>query len=166
MADGLSTKTKELTLQDPLNVEFQFVRRPAPVPAVLRPEWCISSLLLALRQCWGNRATRRQLHVLNWALRTPEARATFAQIIGGNIRPDEAIVRFDPVVDRALQFAEGEKLVTASGDLILMTRKGEDFVRKLIRNTDCMVAEKEFLSSLGRKLTQVRVDAFLSWKTK
>ncbi len=153
-------------MQDPLDVGFEFDRRPTPVPAALRPEWRIASLLLALRQCWGNRATRRQLHVLNWALRTPEARATFAHVIAGNIRPDEAIVRFDPVVDRALQFAEGEKLITTSGEVVILTSRGSEFVQKLLHNKDCMQVEKEFLSSLGRKLTQAQVDAFLSLEAR
>jgi len=87
-------------------------------------------------------------------------------VIAGNIRPDEAIVRFDPVVDRALQFAEGEKLVTTSGEVVLLTNRGSEFVQKLLRQKECMVIEKEFLASLGRKLTQAQVDAFLSLEMK
>jgi hypothetical protein len=147
---------------DPLDVVFDFTRRPIPVPAILRPEWRISSLLLALSQCWGNRATRRQLHVLNWAIRTPEARTTFLRVIAGDMRPDEAIVRFDPVVERALQFAVGEVLVSLSGEYVLLTEKGQEFVKRLTKQKDCMIAEKQFLSSVGRKLTQVQVESFLA----
>ena len=150
-------------MKDPLDVPFEFVRRPAPVPPYLRPEWRIALLLLALHKCWGNRATRRQLHVLNWGLKTSETRATFAQVLAGRVRPDEAIVRFDPVVDRALQFAEGEKLVTTSGEAVILTEKGQDLVKKLMLNKECLVSEKEFLASLGGKLSQARVDAFLAW---
>jgi len=153
-------------MQDPLNVPFDFVRRPTPVLATLRPEWRIASLLLTLYQCWGNRATRRQLHVLNWALRTPEARQAFVHVIAGNLRPDEAIVRFDPVVDRALQFASGELLVITSGEMVFLTGKGEQFVKLLMKQKECMVVEKKFLASLGRKLTQVQVDAFLTLEAK
>ena len=153
-------------MTDPLDIAFDFVRRPTPVLASLRPEWRIASLLLALRQCWGSKATRRQLHVLNWALRTPEARATFKQVLGGRLRPDEAIVRFDPVVERALQFAAGEKLITVSGELVILTQKGDIFVKSLMRNADCMTVEKEFLGSLGGKLTQKQVETFLAWETR
>jgi hypothetical protein len=149
-------------MKDPLNVPFDFVRRPTPVPPDLRPEWRIASLLLALRQCWGNKATRRQLHVLNWALRTAEARAAFVHVIAGNVRPDEAIVRFDPVVDRALQFAEGEKLITSTGELIIVTDRGNELVKRILKNNDCMLVEKDFLSSLGHKITQKQVEAFLA----
>ena len=147
---------------DPLDVVFDFTRRPIPVPAILRPEWRISSLLLALSQCWGNRATRRQLHVLNWAIRTPEARTTFLRVIAGDLRPDEAIVRFDPVVERALQFAIGEAVVFVSGDVVFLTDKGQEFVKRLMKQKDCMIAEKQFLSAVGRKLTQLQVESFLA----
>ncbi len=153
-------------MSDPLDVGFTFERRPAPVPAVLRPEWRISSLLLTLHQCWGSRATRRQLHVLNWAIRTTEARTTFLRVISGNIRPDEAFVRFDPVLDRALHFAAGESLISISGDVVLLTDKGEQFIKRLLREKECMAEEKSFLSSIGRKLTQVQVDAFLSLESR
>lgn len=161
MANGMSTRPEGLAVPGPLDIGFTFERRPAPVPATLRPEWRISSLLLTLHQCWGNRATRRQLHVLNWAIRTPGARTTFLHVISGNVRPDEAIVRFDPVLDRALHFAGGELLVAISGEMVLLTDKGEQFVKRLLKQKECMVEEKSFLSSIGRKLTQVQVEAFL-----
>jgi hypothetical protein len=151
---------------DPLDVGFTFERRPVPVPAALRPEWRIASLLLTLHKCWGNRATKRQVHVLNWGIRTEEARETFLHVIAGNVRPDEAIVRFDPVVDRALQFAAGESLVTMSGDMVLLTEKGEQFVKRLLKDKDCMIEEKSFLSAVGGKLTQLQVDAFLTLETR
>jgi hypothetical protein len=119
-----------------------------------------------MAECWGNRATRRQLHDLNWGIRTPEARATFLRVINGTVAPDEAIVRFDPVVDRALHFAAGEGLVTVSGEFVILTEKGETFVQQLLRNKQCMAEEKTFLSAIGRKLTQVQVEAFLTLEAR
>jgi len=149
-------------VRDPLDVGFTFDRRPAPIPAALRPEWRIAVLLLTLQQCWGSRATRRQLHVLNWAIRTPETRETFLHVLTGTLRPDEAVVRFDPVVDRALQFAAGESLITMSGDMVFLTEKGEQLVKHINKDKDCIAEEKSFLAAIGKKLTQVQVDAFFA----
>ncbi len=148
-------------MRDLLDVGFTFQRRPAPVPAILRPEWRIASLILCLKQCWGNRATRRQLHVLSWAIRTSESRNIFLNVISGILRPDDAIVRFDPVVDRALHFAYGEGLVTVSGDMVFLTDAGEQFAREVLESKETMIQQKEFLKSIGRKLTQTQVEAFL-----
>ena len=80
----------------------------------------------------------------------------------GALRPDEAIVRFDPVVDRALQFAAGESLVTMLGDMVFLTNKGEQFVKRINKDKQCLTEEKSFLAAIGKKLTQVQVDAFLA----
>jgi hypothetical protein len=91
-----------------------------------------------------------------------EARATFLRVIAGDLAPDEAIVRFDPVVDRALHFAAGEGLITVSGEMIILNEKGDTFVKQLLQNKECMVDEKAFLAAIGRKLTQVQIEAFLT----
>jgi hypothetical protein len=83
-------------------------------------------------------------------------------VITGNLRPDEAIVRFDPVVDRGLEFAVGELLVTISGDMVFLTEKGEQFVKRLNKDKQCLAEEKSFLAAIGKKLTQVQVEAFLT----
>ena len=146
-------------MDDLLAVPFRFVRRPGPVPASLRPEWRIAAVLLTLRYCWANKATRRQLHVMNWALRTPDARQIFRRVLDGTMRPDEAIVRFDPAVERALQFAKGEALILAAGEFVALTPRGDRFVDTLLRTKDCMDDEKAFLKTVG-KLSQRKVNAF------
>jgi len=146
---------------DPLDVPFDFVERPDPIPATLRPAWRIASLLLCLVQCRGGKANRKQLHVLNWAARNTEARRIFLKVLEGTVSPDEAIVRFDPVLDRAVQFALGEKLVFQSGDLLVISPMGETLVRAIMQDRECMVDEKDFLRQIGRKLTQSQVEALI-----
>lgn len=145
--------------RDPLNVRFDFTERPSPIPAILRPAWRITSLLLCLAQCRAGKANRKQLHVLNWAARNSEAQKTFLKVLDGTMDPDEAIVRFDPVLDRAVHFAVGEQLVFQSGDQLVMTAKGESLVKAVMKDRECMTEEKEFLRKIGRKLTQAQVEA-------
>jgi hypothetical protein len=146
---------------DPLDVLFDFVDRPDPVPATLRPAWRIASLLLCLSQCRGGKANRKQLHVLNWAARNADAQRIFLKVLEGSINPDEAIVRFDPVMDRAVQFAVGEKLAFQGGEFLAISPKGEALVKAIMQDRDCMVEEKLFLSKIGRKLTQAQVEAWI-----
>jgi hypothetical protein len=162
MAHGVPTRSKGVKMTvDPLDVPFDFVERPDPIPATLRPAWRIASLLLCLVQCRGARANRKQLHVLNWAARNTEARRIFLKILEGSVSPDEAIVRFDPVLDRAVQFSIGEKLVSQSGELLEITPKGEAFVKAIMQDRDCMVDEKLFLERIGRKLSQTQVEVLI-----
>ena len=148
-------------MDDPFDITFAFSRKPVPIPALLRPELRIALLLLCLSRCWGERATRRHLHVLNWAVRTPEAQHAFANVIGGHLRPDAAIVRFDPILDRALQYAEGEKLVLTIGDMVHLQPKGSEFVKRMQRDKECLAQEKAFLSEFTRKFTRDQLDSFI-----
>jgi hypothetical protein len=151
-------------LDSELNVSFDFLERPYPTSADLRPEWRIGTILLSLKKCWANRANLRQLHVLNWAMRTPESRTTLIRILNGELSPDEAIVRFDPTLERALRFAEGEKLIVITGEVVFLTDKGETFVNRINSDEDCLRWEKDFLTQIQGKLSQKRVDAFLNWE--
>jgi hypothetical protein len=147
-----------------LDVPFEFVERPAPLGADMRPAWRIAVLVLVLRKCWGNRATIRQLHVLNWAIRTPEAREAFLQIINGELPPDKATVRFEPSLQRALALAAAEKLCVRVGDKIQLATKGEVLAQSLLAESNVLTDEKEFLDKIRGKITQQRVDALLSWE--
>ena len=154
----------ENILDSELSVAFDFRERPYPVSADLRPEWRIGTILVSLRKCWANQANLRQLHVLNWAIRTPESRDTLVRIFNGELSPDEAIVRFDPTLERALRFAEGEKLITISGDVVSLADKGLTLVNKIDADENCLRWEKDFLSQIKVKISQARVDAFLKWE--
>ncbi len=149
-------------MADPFDISFNFSRKPVPIPALLRPELRIALILLCLSRCWGERATHRHLHVLNWAVRTPEARLTFRKVINGYVRPDVAIVRFDPILDRALQYAEGEKLILTSGDMVHLQPKGSIYLKKLQHEKECMLQEKAFLTEFTKKFTKDQLDSFVS----
>jgi hypothetical protein len=155
---------EEKFLDSELESRFDFLERPSPVSADLRPEWRIGTILLGLTKCRGSRANLRQLHVLNWAIRTPASRRTLIRIFNGELSPDEAIVRFDPTLERALRFAEGEKLIYISGEVVALTDRGESMVKKINADDKCLAWEKDFLDQIKAKISQKRVDAFLSWQ--
>lgn len=147
-----------------LDVPFDFNERPVPLGADMRPVWRIGVLALILRKCWGNRASIRQLHVLNWAVRTPEAREAFLQVINGELPPDKATVRFEPSLQRAVAFAAAEKLCLRVGDRIQLTAKGEELAQSVVADSNLLVDEKEFLDKIRGKISQQRVDALLMWE--
>ena len=149
-----------------LDVAYTFQLRPIPLPANLRAELRIALLLLTLDQCHSKRATRKHLHVLNWAIRDFKGKAAFTRVLSGERTPDEAIVRFDPVLDRALDLAIGEKLVFLSGDTVFVTPKGELLLKEIKRAKDLLLKEKEFLASIGRKLTKQMLDTFVARNTR
>jgi hypothetical protein len=146
-----------------LEVPFSFKRRPPAIPGDLRPIWRISALVLILEKCRGQRASLRQLHVMNWAIRTGQNRRTFLKAVEGHHDLEHPIVRFEPSLNRAIDFAIGEGLAERSGDRILLSDKGKQFATALNRAEDLLVSEKAFLRQIEGKITQQVIDRVLQW---
>src|SRR5947209_6297674 len=100
------------TLELALDREFTFKHRPTPLACDLRPEWRLHLLVLLVDHCWAGRASIQQLEVLDWAIRTQQTREALLQFIDGERTPNQTIVRYDPSLNRAVDFAFAEDLLT------------------------------------------------------
>lgn len=150
-----------------LDVPFTFHRRPSPLPADLRPDWRVSLLTLILSKCWGNRASLKQLHVLNWAIRSPMTRNAFLEFLKGSKQPDLPVVRFEPSLDRALSFGVGEKLMeTADGVSFALTEKGGSLAERILKTEEWFAPEKQFLAQVPGKLSQRQIENILEIETQ
>jgi hypothetical protein len=68
---------------------FRFTRKPMPIAAELRPDWKMAALLLILQlSSHGGKSSLKRLHILNWAIRSPEFREEFEKV-----RANPAVVR-------------------------------------------------------------------------
>ena len=88
------------------------------------------------------------------------------------------IVRYDPSLNRAVEFALAEGLVQRSEQpqfdstsesspapyRIALTAKGRQLVQELLKEDDCLQTEKEFLKEIGRKVTQKQVQSLFTWE--
>src|SRR5262245_35090316 len=99
-----------------LKSEFVFTRRPAAIPADLRLGWRIGLLVLLLSKCCrAGRTTLARLHVHSWAIRNKANKDNLSAVIAGDIPPDALLVRVEPSLSRAVEFAIGEGLVQRIG---------------------------------------------------
>lgn len=144
-----------------LDAPFTFTERPVPTPAELRPQWRTTLVCLIVDACWGKRASWHQLHVLNWATRSPVTRATYERLHQLQARPDDVVVRYDPSLDRAIDLALGERfLERKGGDIVALTARGKGVVARL-SGEDALVEEKRFLGQV-RPVTQAFVEQLLA----
>jgi hypothetical protein len=137
---------------DDLETAFVFRSRPKSIPGDLRPLWRIGIILLILRLAsWGKKSSLGRLHVLNWAIRTEENREELEEVIAGNISPDTVIVRIEPSLNRAIDFAHGEGLLEfVSGDRVQLTPIGKSATNKLLNQDNLFREEKLFLRRIGK----------------
>ena len=77
------------------------------------------------------------------------------------------LVRFDPVVNRAIKYAVADKLVyQLKNGTFRLTDTGKELIKK-IEKEDIMIQEKKFLNELGTKLTNEKIDQLMSlWRYK
>jgi len=149
------------------DVRFDFIERPDTTPADFRPLWRMALLVLILDKCWGQRASIGQVHVLNWAIRTKQSRDAFLSFQKGSVSYERAIVRFEPSLNRAIDFAFGEGLIRKrANDVIEMTIKGRAWADKILNSPELLSEERGFLTGIKGKITQQTADAVLNWELK
>ena len=135
---------------------FHFRRRPMAIAAELRPDWKIGALLLILHlSSRGGKSSLRRLHILNWALRSVKNRAEFEQVREHQQALFSFQFRFEPALGRAINLAVGEKLVEwVGGNRLQITVKGKRWVTDILKDESVMQEERDFLSRIGKSITE------------
>ncbi len=173
------SESDELGAEDEATIVLH--ARNQAYPGQFRTVRRLALITLLLKACRSEQASLPQLHVLNWAVRTPESRSAFLAFLRREVPPDEAVVRFDPTLPRAIQYAIEEQIVTDReavqatldgrieakvGDYrIKLTEKGR-VIAEAVEDADVLVDERIFLERLSKKVTQAMVDELLSWEKK
>jgi len=147
-----------LATLDALAVQFTFRRRPATLPADLRPIWRVALLCVVLRTCRQNRSSLQRLHVLNWALRSAEGREEFKLVISGQISPTDVTVRYEPAFIQAIDFAIGNRVVSrVGGDKLELLEKGVALADTVLADPDLLGPEKAFLTAVKSRIAETRI---------
>ena len=143
-----------------LKADFVFSRRPLAIPGDLRPTWRIALIVLLLKNCCrGGRSSFARLHVLSWGIRTLESQSELKAAAEGDIPLSAVIVRFDPFLDRAIDFAIGEKLVIhRGGKLVELTEDGRRLAAEVQRDRSLLAIEKDFMSSIRYVVSETLVN--------
>jgi len=144
-----------------LDRPFVFRERPISTTGDLRPVWRVPLVLLLVSSCRGERATHEQLHVLNWAVRSAASAEALAKFLSGTVRPDQAVVRFEPALDRAVALAHGFKLLQWKGKYWEITEGGRATLEALRSEPDALADEKVLLSQMPGALSQAAVSRLL-----
>jgi len=148
-----------------LNAMFLFRRRPVALPADLRPSWRIGLILLLLKVCCRRgRSTLTRLHALSWGIRAEQTRSALLAVVTGSLAHNgDVIVRFDPALNRAVDFALGEQLIRrCGGSRIELAPKGDALATALEAAEEAYQTEKIFMREIKQKFTEGLVDQLFS----
>jgi hypothetical protein len=153
------------TLLNKLDVPFTFRQQPAPLPGDLRLVWRICLLLLILRYSRAGKASLQKLHVLNWATRTDANQTLLLQFVEGAAGKDQIVPRVEPSLNRAINFALGEGLVTVqSGRNLRLTVKGRMAAEEIDADVELLTSERAFLQRIRSFATERNIEDLLTWR--
>src|SRR6266542_4871585 len=152
-------------LERVLERPFDFQERPVPTPAEYRPKWRTALVVLLVGACHGRRTSWHQLHVLNWACRSRANQGAFERLKAGEGQLGDAVVRYDPALDRAIDLALYNELVERrSADVLGLAPRGLAALAEL-QSADVLIVEKEFLKRVA-PVTQTFVDSLIARRTR
>lgn len=142
-----------------------FSRRPVNIPGDYRTTWRLAMVCILLHRGRANTLSMPHLHVLWWAANSSTSRELFLRWLAGTRAPDELLVRFDPSLIISVNLAIGERLAARENNgNIRLTSAGESFASAVERNDETLVAEKNFLDQLPRRITQQQIRDLLEWR--
>lgn len=149
-----------------LTDEIEFDAKPDAVPYNYRISYKLSQICLIIAlSCYGRSGCSLvKLHILSSALNTKDNMDRLEKYI--NEQNNYLIVRFDPAVNRAVNYALVDKLIIhLKNGTLKLTDKGKALVKVIREDNELMIIEKEFLSKIGNKLTTEKIDNLMStWR--
>lgn len=132
-----------------------FTRRKVPVSPEYRPLTKIAQIVLVLSMASrGNSANLLKFQLLNWAFKTKERDRVLLMLIQDPLITTP-LINMDPSVNRALQFAVADKLISFSESTgkFTLCAKGKEFAESINKETDILIEEKALLTKIGLKVT-------------
>ncbi|WDV29748.1 hypothetical protein [Aeromonas caviae] len=128
----------------------------------LRPLWRISLLVLILiKLCSGNKANSKKLQALYSLVASEKKRLLYSSDINSH---DFLNIRFDPLVDRAIDLGVGHLLFKLDdAKSIVLTTKGIAFGKRIEQDDNIFILEKQFMNQFKiSHFTDKRINSLIT----
>lgn len=144
-----------------------FDGKPIAVPYNYRISYKISQLMLIIQLCCSSRSgcSLIKLHLLSAFLDPNTSFHQLLDIADGKIS-EIPVIRFDPVVNRALLYAVSEGAIVQQKDgKYKLSPVGKKYVALIMEENSLMLREKELLSKISTRITeQIIKDIISNWR--
>ncbi|NEZ93434.1 hypothetical protein EXM69_16125 [Clostridium botulinum] len=141
--------------------------RPTAVPYNYRILYKVMQLLLIICYCCGNRkgCSLEKMHMISNAINDKEELNNLLLFIEEK-NNNLIIVRFDPVINRAIGYALSENLIIRQANgLFKLSPKGKNCVNEINKDTTLFIREKKIMESISFKLTEEKIKSLiLDWR--
>lgn len=145
---------------DELSAEgIVFNEKPDAVPYNYRISYRVSLLCLILKLCGGRKGcSLMKIHIISTAIASKDFYDKLQKFIKFN-RDRDIIVRFDPAINRALEYAIADKLIGQQvNGRYKLVEKGKTLVDNICEDNGLLKLEKELLNGISLNLTEERIN--------
>ena len=144
-------------MSEAVEVKPRISDRPYPVPIEMRPLWRIALILIAISAVGGSNKylDLKKVNTLVWMLIRKNRWVEYENFLAGNTN-ELPLVSVDTATYRAVEFAIAKDFVSLDRGRLHLREQGEELVNILDAN-DIMDAERDFLQTNGRRLTEKKV---------
>lgn len=80
-----------------------------------------------------------------------------SEFVTSNFQKKLLYFGIEPSLNRALDFAIGEGLISSDGYRYALTIKGDAFVQQIIQDRDLFTFEKQILLAIGKNINEKRI---------
>jgi hypothetical protein len=141
-----------------IDKDIIFDSKPEAVPYNYRISYKVSLICLGMDLCCGRSGCSLiKLHILSNAVSNKDTKSQLIDYIKFNyIR--QLLVRFDPVVNRSLDFCLAEKLIYQQANgLYRLTQKGKKFTAAIKSDNDLLKSEREIFTKISINLSEDKI---------
>ncbi|MFR0778757.1 MAG: hypothetical protein ACLSH8_04035 [Zhenhengia sp.] len=147
----------------PKNVnKIRITDRPIAVPYNYRISYKVSQILLILDKCSKRGAcSLEKLQIICHIFISDKAQKDLLNYIQNGT--GVFVIRFDPTVNRSINFAIAEKLIARnSKGRFNLTDKGKAVIKEIEKDDELFKYEKTILGVVGSKLTEKKIENVIS----
>lgn len=137
-----------------------FDAKPDAIPFNYRISYKVSLLCLIIKMCCGRRGCSLiKMHIVATAIADFEYKRRLEKYMKTHME-NEFVVRFEPAVNRALEFALADDFITQQvNGSYKLTDKGKELAAKILEDKTIFLHEKNVLEGIGVDLTEEKIRA-------
>ncbi len=143
-----------------------FDAKPDAVPYRYRLSYKIGQICLILNMCGGSSCSFPKIQMISNALNDKKGQKDLLQFCDENNLFFISAIRFDPAVNRVLEYALADGLIKqlVKGTYKL-TEKGKKFVKQIKLDKELMSNEIDFLERIGNRLSEEKISELMDrWR--
>lgn len=140
-----------------------FTDRPISLYPSYRPMYKISLVLMILHyNGYGGKSSLLKLHLFSWALKSDKNLNALKEFVTSNFKKDIKFFGIELTLNRALNLAYAQKLISVEKGNYFLLEKGHEFVKAIIEDKELFVIEKQTLSFIGKKITEKKITELIN----